>query len=103
MKRTPSRRPGSASRQDGLDPTVVSPAAKLILRRFRVRVQARGEPDFLQNTHFVKSDGPRVTTFRALAPKLAPVSTGEMSKVPASIVSLLLESELSGGVRNGGW
>ena len=59
--------------------------------------QARGEPDFLQNTHFVKSDGPRVTAFRALAPKLAPVSAGEMSKVPASMVSLLLESQLSAG------
>src|SRR5208282_4028455 len=59
--------------------------------------QARSEPHFLQNTHFVKSDGPRVTAFRALAPKLAPVSTGEMSKVPASMVSLLLESQLSGG------
>ena len=46
------------TRDQGLDPTVVSPAAKLVLRRFRVRVQARKSSHFLQNTHFVKSDGP---------------------------------------------
>ena len=59
--------------------------------------EARREHHFLQNTHFVKSDGPCLTTFRALAPKLAPGSTGEMSKVPASMVPLLLESQLSAG------
>jgi hypothetical protein len=54
-------------------------------------IQARETADFWQNTYFVKRDGRPVAALRAFAPKFATVSTGEMSKVPASIVSLLLE------------
>jgi hypothetical protein len=39
-----------------------------------------------ENTPFVKSDWLRVTAFRAFGPKFAPVSTGEMSKVPSIVL-----------------
>ncbi len=61
----------------GLDPTVVSPAAKSILRQF---CADRG-PDFLQKASFVKSDAPTGRHAVALIHETRPGSTGEMSKV----------------------
>jgi len=55
-------------RQNGLDPTVVSPAAKLILRRFRVRVRRGESPTFYRRPILSKVTPPRVTAFRALTP-----------------------------------
>ena len=91
---------GQRIRQNGLDPTVVSPAAKSVLSRFC----ADRRPDFLQKASFVKSDDPAGWNPVDLIDETRPGSRGEMSKVSSRGRRPVLKSRTSWAfLPNGGW